>query len=330
MNKKVTYFIISLFVAFTINAQQVIRVGIIGLDTSHSEAFIKLLNAENPESQYEGFKVVAAYPHGSLKIQSSIERIPKYTEVAIGNGVKITESVAELLDMVDCVMLETNDGTRHLEQAVEVIKKGKTLFIDKPVAATLPDVIAIYRFAEEKNVPVFSSSALRYPVINQKLRAGEEGKVVGADFYSPCTEEPSHSNLFWYGIHGVEPLFTVMGKGCETVSCISQPGTTVATGVWEDGRIGTFRGLRDGAKPYGGTVFCEKKMFAGGGYEGYGKLLENILSFFKSGISPVDKDETIEIYTFMEAANESARQGGKPVKTKDVYNKALKKAPVIR
>lgn len=330
MKNKMFYLTMLCIIALVSNAQNVIRVGVIGLDTSHSEAFIKLLNAENPESQYSGFKVVAAYPYGSLTIQSSMERIPKYTEVAQNNGVKITSSVAELLDMVDCVLLETNDGTRHLEQATEVIRRGKTLFIDKPVAASLPDVIAIYRFAEEKNVPIFSSSALRYPVINQKLRAGEEGRVVGADFYSPCTEEPSHANLFWYGIHGVEPLFTVMGRGCETVSCVSNPGTTLTTGVWSDGRIGTFRGLREGAKPYGGTVFCEKKIFAAGGYEGYGKLLENILQFFKSGQSPVDNEETLEIYTFMETANESARKGGIPIKTKDVYKKALKVAPVIK
>lgn len=319
-----------LFAWFTLQAQEKIRVGIIGLDTSHSEAFIRLLNAENPEPQYSGFKIVAAYPYGSKTIESSMKRIPEYTEVAKKHGVKITSSISELLKTVDCVLLETNDGKLHFEQATEVIKSGKPLFLDKPVAATLPDAIAIYQFAEARNVPLFSSSALRYSSKNQEFRAGKEGKVVGADCYSPCTEEPSHAGFFWYGIHGVEILYTLMGPGCSTVSCVSTKGTDIAVGVWEDGRIGTFRGLREGARPYGGTVFCEKKMFPAGGYEGYGKLLETILSFFKTKVAPIDKAETLEIYTFMEAANESKRQGGKPISMKAVYEKAAKAAPKVR
>ena len=331
MKHKITLLLlVQLFAWFALQAQEVIRIGVVGLDTSHSEAFIRLLNAANPEPQYAGFKVVAAYPYGSRTIESSMKRIPEYTEGAKKNGVKITSSIAELLKTVDCVLLETNDGTLHLEQAVEVIKSGKPLFLDKPVAATLPDAIAIYRFAEERNVPIFSSSALRYSPRNQELRAGKEGKVVGADCYSPCTEEPSHAGFYWYGIHGVETLYTLMGTGCESVSCVSTEGTDVAVGVWKDGRIGTFRGLREGARPYGGTAFCEKKMFPAGGYEGYGKLLETILTFFKTRVSPVDKVETLEIYTFMEAANESKRQGGKPVTIKSVYGKATKEAPIVR
>ena len=140
--------LVQLFAWFALQAQEIIRVGVIGLDTSHSEAFIRLLNADDPEPQYAGFKVTAAYPYGSKTIESSVKRIPEYTEGAKKNGVKITTSIAELLKTVDCVLLETNDGTLHLEQAVEVIKSGKPLFLDKPVAATLPDAIAIYRFAE--------------------------------------------------------------------------------------------------------------------------------------------------------------------------------------
>lgn len=329
-NKTTILLFIQLFAWFTLQAQEIIRVGVIGLDTSHSEAFIRLLNAEKPEPQYAGFRVTAAYPYGSKTIKSSIERIPEYTEGAKKNGVTIVSSIAELLKQVDCVLLETNDGKMHLEQAAEVIKSGKPMFLDKPVAATLPEAIAIYRFAEEKNVPMFSSSALRFSPKNQELRAGKEGKVVGADCYSPCTEEPSHAGFFWYGIHGVETLFTVMRAGCESVSCVSTEGTDMAVGVWKDGRIGTFRGLREGARPYGGTAFCEKKMVPVGGYEGYCKLLETILTFFKTKVSPIDKAETLEIYTFMEAANESKRQGGKPISMKQIYEKACNDAPIIR
>ena len=317
--------VFQLLTAFGLQAQETIRLGIIGLDTSHSEAFIKLINGENQAPDYVGFKIVAAYPYGSQTIESSYNRIPKYTETAKSHGIQITSSIAELLKQVDCVLLETNDGTLHPEQATEVIKSGKSLFIDKPVAARLSDVLAIYKLAEEKQVPIFSSSALRFSPRNSELRNGNgpEGKVVGADCYSPCTNEPSHAGFFWYGIHGVEILYTLMGAGCQSVTCTSNEGSDVAVGVWEDGRIGTFRGLRNSSHSYGCTSTREKKVVPAGGYEGYEGLLKSILTFFRTGKAPVSPSETIEIYTFMETANESIRQGGKPVNTKDIYNKAL-------
>ena len=94
------------------------RVGIIGLDTSHSVAFAKGLNAENPNPVYDGYKVVAAYPYGSKDIESSTKRIPGYIEDVKKLGVEITGSVKELLSKADVVLLETNDGRLHLEQAL--------------------------------------------------------------------------------------------------------------------------------------------------------------------------------------------------------------------
>ena len=69
-------------------------------------------------------------------------------------------------------MLETNDGTLHLEQAIEVLKSGKPMFIDKPIAADLVDAIAIFKLADQYNVPIFSSSALRYVPKNVELING--------------------------------------------------------------------------------------------------------------------------------------------------------------
>ena len=153
--------LILLAISFSIHAQKVMRIGIIGLDTSHSTAFTELINSGSDETFSKGFRVVAAYPYGSKTIQSSYERIPGYIEKVKANGVEITSSIADLLEKVDCVLLETNDGRLHLEQAVEVFKSGKICYIDKPVGATLGDAIAIYEMAEKYNAPVFSSSALR-------------------------------------------------------------------------------------------------------------------------------------------------------------------------
>lgn len=302
------------------------RVGIIGLDTSHSIAFTKMLNAEEPEPEFAGFRVVAAYPYGSRTIESSTSRIPQYTETVEGLGVKVVDSIDALLAEVDVVLLETNDGRPHLEQALKVFEAGKPVFIDKPVAGSLADCLAIYQAAEKFGVPVFSSSSLRFMPSALAARSGSLGDVVGCDTYSPCSLEATHPDLFWYGIHGVEILFTVMGADVEQVTRVSTADTDVAVGVWEGGRIGTFRGLRSGKRGYGGTVFGTKGMGQLNDYGGYRPLLVEIVEFFNTGEVPVPADETIALYAFMEAADESKRQGGKPVQIADVVAKAQKEA----
>lgn len=302
--------------------QQPVRVGIIGLDTSHCEAFTKVLNEPNPGTDYAGFKVTAAYPYGSRDIESSASRIPQYTEDIKKYGVNITGSIDELLKQTDVILLETNDGRPHKEQALQVIKAGKKLFIDKPIAASLQDAKAIFDAAKKQNVPVFSSSSLRFSPDVQEIANGTTvGKVLGADTFSPCSIEKTHPDLFWYGIHGVETLFTVMGRGCKQVVRSHQEQADVVTGIWSDGRIGTFRGMRNGQYDYGGTAYGEKgntKFNAHGGYE---PLLKEIVKFFRTGTPPVDSQDTLEIYAFMEAADESKRRGGCPVALDDIFNK---------
>jgi len=330
MKKRNLFWIILFCVAsIYLNAQETIKVGIIGLDTSHSPAFIKLLNSENPKPEHKGFKIVAAYPYGSQTIESSAKRIPGYIEEAKKYGVRIVNSIQELINEVDCIMLETNDGNLHLEQAAQVMKSGKPMFIDKPVAAKLSDAIAIFELAKKYDALIFSSSALRFTPRNQELSKGIHGKVLGADCFSPATNEPSHPDFSWYGIHGVETLFTVMGPGCKEVSRVSSEGTDVVVGLWKDGRIGTFRGRRTGKSDFGGTAFCEGKTIAAGGYEGYAALLTEILKFFQTKVVPVSPSETIEIFTFMEASNESKRGKGKAVSMEKTYQKGLKEAETI-
>jgi predicted dehydrogenase len=259
---------------------------------------------------------VAAYPQGSLDIVSSTERIPGYTEEVKKMGVEIVNSIADLLEKVDVVLLETNDGRRHLEQALQVFKSGKRIFIDKPIAASLKDAKEIFIAAEKYNVPVFSASSLRFAKGMSEIKNGSLGKVQGADTYSPMKFEKTHPDLYWYGIHGVEMLFTVMGTGCESVQRIIGVEQEVCIAKWKDGRIGTFRGIKNGKQDYGGTALGEKGISTLGPYNGYDPLLIEIINFFETGISPVDKNETLEICAFIEAADLSKKRNGQVVSLK--------------
>jgi predicted dehydrogenase len=228
-----------------------------------------------------------------------------------------------LLPKVDAVLLESVDGRPHLEQARPVIKAGKPLFIDKPAAASLADGLEIFRLAKEAGVPCFSCSSLRFsPGIVAMKNDPAIGQVLGCVAYSPCSLEPHHPDLFWYGIHGVEELYTIMGPGCVSVSRAHTADTDVVTGIWRDGRVGTFRGLRGGKTGYGAVVFGSKGIGPSGSYGGYEPLLVEIARFFQTGKPPVAAEETLEILAFMEAADESKRENGALVTIESVMDKA--------
>jgi len=298
------------------------NIGIIGLDTSHSPAFAKYINDPEKESM-AGMQVTAAYPYGSERIESSAKRIPEYTEQFRSMGIAVLEDMDELIRQSDGILLETNDGTMHLEQAMRVIEAKKPLFIDKPVAARLPDVIRIYEAAEKNKVPLFSSSSLRYLAKAQEVRHNNLiGEVTGASTYSPEELEPSHSDLYWYGIHGVEILYTLMGTGCQRLKRITTDTTDLVIGEWEDGRLGTFRGDLKKRQQYGGLAYGTEGVIEVGPFDGYGPLIEKIAVFFQTGKAPVPPEETVELYTYMEAADVSKRNNGDWVELKDVYEQA--------
>lgn len=298
------------------------RVGMIGLDTGHSPAFTKSLNDPTAGDKYRGYKVVAAYPKGTDNILDWKNRIPEFTEEVKSQGVEIVDSIEDMLEKVDVVLLTTIDGNKHLEQVLPVLKAGKPVFIDKPFAGSLSDAIAIVEAARKYDVPMFSSSSLRYIEGGKEISGGKVGKVIGVNAFSPAPIEEHHPDLFWYGVHGVEILFTVMGTGCRSVQRTFTENSDVVTGIWEDGRIGCFRGIREGKRGYGGTVFGEDGIARVDEYQGYNPLLEKIAEFFDTGVVPVSADETLEIFAFMQAADESKNKGGIPVDIASVMAEA--------
>lgn len=303
-------------------ARKPLRAGIVGCDTSHVKAFTDLFNDPRAEGDIALVKVVAAFPGGS-DIPASRDRVAGYTRDLREMGVKIVESIPLLLEEVDVVLLESVDGRPHLEQARLILEARKPVFIDKPFAGSLADAIAIADLAAKLGVPCFSSSSLRFSPGILGMRADERvGQVMGCDAWGPCSLEPTHPDLFWYGVHGVEILFTVMGTGCERVTRVQTDDAELVAGVWKGGRIGTFRGIRKGASGYGATVFGTKGIAPSGGYTGYKPLVEEIARFFRTGKAPVSLEETVEIFAFMEAADESKRQGGAPVALDAVIRKA--------
>jgi predicted dehydrogenase len=284
-----------------------LRIGIIGFDTSHVPAFTRLLNDPHDPFHVPGGRVVCGYPSFSADLYASYSRVEGFKqEVTQKWGVRLVESIADLLKQVDAVVLSSVDGRRHLAEATPVIQARKPFYVDKPLAANYADAAMIVRLAEEHGCPFFSASSLRFDANILAIQQDAElGAVISCDAFSPATLDPTNPGLFWYGVHGVEILYTFMGPACQSLRCYISPDSHVVVGLWPAGRIATLRGTRRGAHDYGVTVFGEKKV-AQALYSReiplYAQLLKRIIPFFQGGPAPVASAETLEMMAFMQAA----------------------------
>ena len=302
---------------------QDLRIGIIGLDTSHSEQFTLRLNDPANPNHIPGARVVVAFPGGSPDIEESKSRVDGFTATVRDKfGVRIVGSVAEACKDVDAILLLSLDGRPRLEQMKQILTAGKPVFMDKPVAASLKDAVEIYQLAATAQVPVFSASAVRwYPGVLEVANA-EKTPARGAICYGPAHVLPHHPDLYFYGIHPTEALFTVMGGGCLSVTRTTAPSASVVTGLWSGSRTGTLHAIHEGAKAYKLVRFGDAQVFEQKSEGDYTPMLREIIKFFQTKQVPVSAKQTLEIYAFMEAAEESKRRDGKSITLREVMVKA--------
>ena len=202
------------------------RAGVIGLDGPAGVATARLLSSGS-----RGCRVVACYDRGIYPRPSSVHssaphhmhgtilslvtQVPQHEREMEALGIPQTETIAELLELVDVVFLMTRDGRPRLEQAAEVLRARKPLFMDHPVSSNLADAMVIYALAEGLGVPCCSASPLRWAPACQAARAGELGVILGAEARSPAdidqeAIELGHLELCWEASHGIELLFAAV------------------------------------------------------------------------------------------------------------------------
>ena len=323
-------FSILLAAAILCRAEEPLKLGIIGLDTSHVIQFTSLLNEANRKEHVAGAIVVAAYKGGSPTVAESRDRIERFTsEATTKYNVKLVNTIPELCSMVDAVLLLSVDARQHLAQVKPVFAAKKRVFIDKPLAGNYRDGREIVRLSKESGIPFFSSSSERFvPPVTALKNDSSLGRIEGAMTFGPMTIETYMPDLFWYGIHSVEMLYQLMGPGCERVARVHTEGADSVVGTWRDGRIGEMRGLRSSPRTYGAVVFGSKKVevsrnLANPGEKeptgsNYRAQMEEIVQFFRTGKPPVDPEESLEVLAFMEAADISKQRNGAPVSLKEV------------
>jgi hypothetical protein len=294
-----------------------LRAGIIGTDTSHVPAFTKAFR-DHPEWRV---KVVAAFKGGSPDFPVSANRVDGFAKtIQTDYGVELVDSIDALLAKVDVVLLESVDGRPHLAQVTPVMKAKKPVFVDKPLAASLEDARRIAALARETGTPLFSSSSARFHPDIPKMRDIQSiGAVSRVQANYQLNMVPFHPDLYYYGIHGVEALYAVMGTGCTTLTRTVSPESDVTTCNWKDGRVGVYNALlKQGQKQPVVELTGTKGTAATGAPANYDGLIAAIAEFFHTGRSPVPIAETLEVFEFMTAAQISKDKGGAAVKLADL------------
>jgi len=330
-----------------------VRLGILGFDNYQAVAYVQFYNNPKAEGDLAGLRVTAAYAVTSPDYPESAELTERWKKQMLGlyqnakdpslsaPPVELVDSIDELLKRCDAVMMWSLDGTKHLAQATQVLKAKKPLFIGRPLASSPEDAIAIMKVAEETKTPCWSCSQHRFsPGFIGMREHPEVGKVLGCDVYGGYDVKAAEPDAFSRSLHSIETLYTIMGPGCVKLSCTSSPTAEVVTAVWKDGRVATYRGIKTGAVKYSATVFGDKGVSTAGiyghgvpvkgvvpttdKYMGYGGLAIEMAKFFKGGPAPVTPAETLEIFAFMKAADQSRAQNGATVDLPVLWTPATK------
>lgn len=324
-----------------------VRVGILGIDNYQGSEYARFFNSPKAEGDLGGVRVTAIYPVTSDDYPRSAELTADWMKQLAGMGkpenkslaayhpFETVDSIEALLTKCDAVLMAGLDGRKHLDQATKVLKAGKRLVIVRPLASNSADAHAILQLAHDLKVPCFSSSQHRFSEGFIGMRNHPEvGKPMGCDVYGGYDLNAVEADKPVRPLHSLETLYTIMGPGVETVSCVSTPLVESYTLTWSDGRVGTYRGIKQGAVKWSATVFGDTGVSVSGiyghgvpvkgivptqdkytGYEGFARAMG---PFFRGGPAPVSANETMEIYAVIDAADKSKANGGAPVKIKDV------------
>ncbi len=288
-----------------------IKVAVIGLDTSHSVAFPKLIqDPEVPEENRVNELLVTRCLRFETPFQGK-EGLDERQAYLESIGVLVTEDFDTAVADCDAILLEINDPTYHLSYFEKCAKLGKPIFLDKPIADTLENASKIMAIARENNVRVFTTSALRFDVDFQDALAKNDAPS-GAVVWGPVGGAPAGSSIVWYGVHTFEMLQRIMGRGALTVCASEDRNGYVCHVIYADGRRGIVELSRTSWK-YGGLIKTLKGddvyFRVTGKVPFYQMLLEQIVKFFKDGDQVVSWEDSFEVMAMLAAADRSAQTG---------------------
>jgi predicted dehydrogenase len=226
---------------------------------------------------------------------------------------------ADVIGHVDAVLIATDDGFDHVRRAEPFVKAGLPVFIDKPLALTIPDLRTFIGW-QRAGARLQSSSGLRYAAeldpLLKDTGVGELRWVAG----TTCKT--------WerYGIHLLEPVFRLLGPGFESVRLESHPGskTEVAHLLHRSGAQYTLSVMYDGGPAHGllalcGTSGAQTLRFTDT-YTAFRRQMLSFIDFVRTGSSQYPFAETIELMCVLIAGIRSRAEKSRRVAIAEIQN----------
>ena len=292
-----------------------LRIGMLGLDTSHVTCFARILADPTEPGHVSGARLTIAFPGGSSDFELSNSRVAGFTnELRDDYGVEIVDSPEAVAERCDLLFIESVDGRAHRDLFERTLRYARPTFIDKPFATSLVDARAMVTAASSAGVPLMSCSSLRYASTLRAALADESaGKLIGIDTYGPMALQPTQPGLFWYGIHCIEMMVAALGAGFQPRTASRVGRHELVTAIRNDDRVATFHGVHHGSSRFGAVLHRENGVqlvdasasdppFLAG-------LLRVVIESLSSGYSDVPADEMLEVVRIIEAANASIESG---------------------
>jgi predicted dehydrogenase len=308
-----------------------LRIGLIGLDSSHCLRFAEQLNDPKAIGYVPGGKVVVAFPGGSSDWELSFSRVDGFTKTLEDSfGIEMVDSPEEVAKRCDLIMITSVDGRVHREQLERIVHFGKPVFVDKPLAISWEDARLMMELSLSTGVRWFSSSVWRYTSDLVKVVGERESRSnddpMDVSLTGPWPLEPGRHGRFYYGIHSVEIMYSILGTGCLSVNSHREGNVESISGIWPNGRRGVISCDHGEQRNFSGAIASVDETFPfttiDTAEDRYAGLLRDLISFGRGGDAPVSQEETVEEVAFLEAACLSGEME-RPVELREIVEGLL-------
>ncbi len=289
--------------------QMKIKAAAIGLDTMHTVEFARLLQDPAAKEKVEGMEITKCLTFETpFQSRQGLEERRQYLESL---GIGVTEDFDEAVSGCDAILLNIDDASLHREYFERCVKLGKPIYVDKPLADSMENAMAMVQAARRENIRFFTASALRYDIeIARSISANPNPS--GAFVYGALGKAPAGSSIVWYSIHCFEILELAMGRGAAALTWIPDRRGAVCHVAYRDGRRGVIE-FTHGCWEYGGILHMpdgRHESFRNSREQSfYVPLLRDCVSFFRGESDGVKLEDSIEIMAMIDAAERSCHSG---------------------
>lgn len=285
-----------------------IKIGILGSDSSHALAFAKLCNIlDETTGEY-------AFPDIRITTIYGLDEIQTKNIAMEGQIETIAATPEEMLGNVDAVMILFRDGNLHASYALPFIKASIPVWIDKPFTIDIKDGKKLIMEADNHNCLITGGSTCKYNYDVLKLAEiadnGTLGNVISGYMNFPGDINSPHNGIHFYGPHMVEMLFSIFGYDVKSITTTLHNSEIICVANYEkitvvlnfNNKIAdNFCLIHGDKKSYAGKLNIDESTYK----QGFMKFVEMI----KTGRNPLSLDKLIAPTILLTAILESLNTG---------------------